>query len=167
MLSSTNFTNETQRANTEMALKERVRDFCCAMEIRDSSNQRLKQSQEDYNVAKSRVESIRNPATNITRYGTTFPLGRPLRSDSVPVLFFFTFFFLLLTIGMILNLNHVVLIWNRPVGISLFQQIYESFAQASWMYNLLLIAGSFALAFGIYYGISKTKPELLGLKKDT
>ena len=68
---------------------------------------------------------------------------------------------------MILNLNHVVLIWNRPMGINIFQQIYDSFAQASWMYNLLLITGSFALAFGIYYGISKTKPELLGLKKDT
>ena len=166
-LASINIFNETQKANAELSLKEKVRDFCCAMEIRESSNQRLKQSQEDYNVAKARVESIRNPATDLTRYGTTFPLGRPLRSDSVPVLFFFTFFFLLLTIGMILNLNHVVLIWNRPMGINIIQQIYDSFAQASWMYNLLLITGSFALAFGIYYGISKTKPELLGLKKDT
>ena len=166
-LSTTNFSDSTQRSNVEISLKEKVRDFCCAMEIRESANQQLKQSQEDYNVAKARVESIRNPAANVTNYGTTFPLGRPLRSDSVPMLFFFTFFFLLIAVGMILNLSNVVLIWNRPVGISIFQRVYESFSQASWTYNLLLIGGSFALAFGIYYGIAKTKPELLGIKKDT
>lgn len=166
-LSTLNFTDSTQKGNAEASLKEKVKDFCCAMEMRESANQRLKQSQEDYTVAKARVESIRNPATNVTNYGTTFPLGRPLRPDSVPVLLFFMFFFLLLATGMILNLNHVILIWNRPVSVSIFQRIYESFAQASWMYNLLLIGGSFALAFGIYYGISKTKPELLGLKRDT
>lgn len=166
-LNSVSFSDPTQKGNAEISLKEKVRDFCCAMEIREQANQRLKQSQEDYNVAKARVESIRNPTTGITRYGTTFPLGRSLRSDSVPVLMFFIFFFLLISVGMILNLNHVILIWNRPISITIFQRIYESFAQASWAYNLLLIGASFLVAFGIYYGISKINPALLGIKKDT
>ncbi len=143
------------------ALKTAMNDFCCAMWARNEYDQRYKEAQTDYDIAKRRVESVRNPPANLSYMGTVIPLPRPLRSDSVPILLITSLVFCILALGMLLNLGNVQLAYVGPrsYGPGFFQMLAESFRQTSWMVLAITVVVSAGLAGGIYYAIQKTHPE--------
>jgi hypothetical protein len=59
--------------------------------------------------AEERAELLDKPYSKTTRWETWFPLGRPLRSESLPVLLSFALLFLTLSLGMFLRLASIQL----------------------------------------------------------
>ena len=147
----------------EQILKDSMNDFCCAMWARNEYEQRFKEVKQDYDIAKNRVDSLRNPPANLSYFGTLMPFPRPLRSDSVPILLGISLVFLILALGMLLNLGNVQLAYVGPrsYGPGFLSQLGDSFRQTSWMVIAITMAVSAAAAGGIYYGIQKTNPEWL------
>ena len=147
----------------KQALRQSMKTFCCAMRARIDYEERYREAKEDYEVAKQRVESVRSPAAQVSYLGTVIPFGRPLRSDSVPVLLSFIFFFIIMSLGLLLSLGNVQIAYMTPrsYGPSSWQQLTDSYRQTSWPVLLITIAISMGIAFGIYYGVQKTYPEWL------
>lgn len=59
--------------------------------------------------AKERARLLKDPYAKISVWETWFPLGRPLRQESVPVLLSLSIFFLTLSLGMFLRLGGIEL----------------------------------------------------------
>lgn len=59
--------------------------------------------------AEERAELLDKPYSKTTRWEAWFPLGRPLRSESLPVLLSFALLFLTLSLGMFLRLASIQL----------------------------------------------------------
>lgn len=156
----------TNLGTLSTSLKQQVFNFCCLYDAKLQLHTEYKQILQDYNTAKARVESIRDPATGIQDKGTTFPFGRPLRSDSVPFVLAFSFIFLIVGLGLALQIGNVKLAYAAPesYGPSIFEILREQFQQTSFLVVAIIVVVSMAVAGGIYYGISKTHPEWLGLK---
>jgi hypothetical protein len=55
-------------------------------------------------AARERAHLLRDPNSETTVWESWFPLGRPLEKQSVPVLWFFSIVFLILTIGLFLQM---------------------------------------------------------------
>jgi hypothetical protein len=142
-------------------LRTSMNDFCCAMWARTEYDERYKEAVLDYDIAKRRVESVRNPPANLSYMGTVIPLPRPLRSDSVPILLITSLIFCILALGMLLNLGNVQLAYVGPrsYGPGFFQMLAESFRQTSWMVLSITVVVSAGLAGGIYYAIQKYNPD--------
>jgi hypothetical protein len=136
-------------------LKQSMKDFCCAMYTRKELENTYREAQQDYSVAKQRVDSVRNPPAQVSAYGTTIPFGRPLRSDSVPILLGTTLLFIILALGILLNLGNVQLAYVGPrsYGPGVFQQLIDSYRQTSWSVLLITVAASAGVAIGIYYAV--------------
>lgn len=147
-------------------LKDRTFQFCCAYEAKLKLNTDYQQILQDYGTAKARIESVRNPAGDLQDKGTTFPFGKPLRSDSVPFLIAFSIVFLIIGLGLLLQVGNIKLAYSAPpsYGPSIIDILYEQFQQTSYVVFLITVLGSFAAAGGIYYAILKTKPEWFGMK---
>jgi len=134
--------------------------FCCTLENKKAIETQLRQAQEDNTVAKARISSVRNPAGDVSPKGTTVPFGRPLRSDSVPILLAASLAFLILAMGLLLNLNSIEIAYTAPGGFpNLYQQLIESWYATSWMLLGLTVVGSAAAAGGIFYWIFKQHPN--------
>jgi hypothetical protein len=148
------------------SLRQNVFDFCCLYDAKQRLHTDYQQTLSDYTTAKARVESVRDPASEIQNKGTTVPFGRPLRSDSVPFVLAFSFVFMILGLGLLLQIGNIKLAYSSPAsyGPGLFDILAEQFQQTSLPIFAITIVGSFVAAGGIYYGISKTHPEWLGLK---
>ena len=144
-----------------LTLRNSMKEFCCAMNARIDYEDRFNEAKQDYEVAKQRVESLRNPVSQVSYLGTVFPFGRPLRPDSVPVLLSFIFFFIIMSLGLLLSLGNVQLAYMAPMsyGPTYWQQLVDSYRQTTWSVLLITIILSFGIASGIWYGISKTHPE--------
>lgn len=147
----------------KVVLKQSMKDFCCAMWARREFETRHAEAEEDYKIAKQRVESVRDPPANLSYMGTIVPLGRPLRSDSVPMLLITSLVFLILGLGLLLNIGNVQLAYVGPrsYGPGIFERLIESYRQTSWGVLGITIVLSAAAAGGIFYGIQKTYPEWL------
>jgi hypothetical protein len=158
-LGQTYSTTEDDKAT----LRNSMNTFCCAMWARNEYDERYKEAKQDYDIAKNRVDSLRNPPANLSYFGTLMPFPRPLRSDSVPVLLGISLVFLILALGMLLNLGNVQLAYVGPrsYGPGFLSQLGDSFRQTSWMVIAITMAVSAGAAGGIYYGIQKTRPEWL------
>jgi hypothetical protein len=157
-------TNTSAQINNDrVVLKQAMSDFCCSMWARNEYKQRQKDAQEDYEVSKYRVESVRNPPAKLSYLGTVIPLPRPLRPDSVPILLIISLVFLIMALGMLLNLGNVQLAYVGPrsYGPGFLTQLMDSYQQTSWMVLLITVVVSAGSAFGVYYGIQKTHPEWL------
>jgi hypothetical protein len=152
--------------NLSSTLRQNVFDFCCLYDAKQRLHTDYQQTLSDYTTAKGRIESVRDPASQIQDKGTTVPFGRPLRSDSVPFVLAFSFLFMILGLGLLLQIGNIKLAYSSPpsYGPGLFDILAEQFQQTSLPVFAITIVGSFVAAGGIYYGISKTKPEWLGLK---
>lgn len=148
-------------------LKTAMRDYCCAMWVRKNYEDQLSQAKQDYQIAKQRAESLRNPPADVSYKGTIVPLGRPLRPDSVPVLLSVTFIFFIVALGLLLNMQNIqfTLTKTGPGLTSVLLQVFDSYRQTPLSVLGLTIVGAAAVAGGIFYGILKTKPELLGYKE--
>ena len=146
-------------ANTTAPSQTLITDalkFCCTIENKKAIETQLRQAQEDNTVAKARISSVENPAGDISPKGTTFPFGRPLRSDSVPILLAASLAFLILAMGLLLNLNSIEIAYTAPGGFpNLYQQLIESWNATSWMIIGLTVTASAAVAGGIFYWIYK------------
>ena len=142
-------------------LRTSMNDFCCAMWARTEYNQRYKDAVTDYDIAKRRVESVRNPPADLSYMGTVLPLPRPLRSDSVPILLITSLVFCILALGMALNLGNIQLAYVGPrsYGPSFFQRLADSYRQTSWAVLIITVLVSAGVTGGIYYGIQKSKSE--------
>ena len=150
-------------ANTSAPTQTLITDalkFCCTLENKKAIETQLRQAQEDNTVAKARVSSVQNPAGDVSPKGTTVPFGRPLRSDSVPILLASSLAFLILAMGLLLNLNSIEIAYTAPGGFpNLYQQLIESWYATSWMLIGLTVVGSAAAAGGIFYWIYKQHPN--------
>lgn len=154
------------QAALSISVQEKVFSFCCIMNARKEAEERLATAKEDYAVAQQRIATIRDPPSQISYFGTRVPFGRPLRPDSVPVLLAISIALVIVSLGMILNLSSIQLAYKAPPGggPSVFDMLYVSYQQTSWMLLAGTVVLSVAAASGIYYGILKTKPEWLGVK---
>lgn len=161
-----NATDYVLTQDDQQILRNKMNEFCCAMWMRNDIQNHYNDAKQDLEVAKKRVEVTRNPPADVSYLGTYVPFGRPLRSDSVPVLIGVTLTFLILSLGLLLNLGNVQLAYVAPrsYGPSFFQNLVESFRETSWPLLGITVAASAAVAGSIYYGIQKTHPEWLGLK---
>lgn len=147
------------------SLRGSMKDFCCAMWARKEYQTRYQSAKQDYDVAKGRAESTRNPAADLSYRGTTFPLGRPLRPDSVPVLIAVTLTFFIFGTGILLYQGNVKFIYTGT-GAGFLTQLIDSFRQTSGSVLGITIVGAAVLAGGGFYGVLKTHPEWLGYKKE-
>ncbi len=148
-------------------IKDKVQSFCCVLQARKTAEQQLQEAKEEYAIAEGRVKSLRKPEADVSVFGTRVPFGRPLRTDSVPILLAVTITFIILSLGILLNLSSIQLAYKAPPGGGLglfFQNLYFSYQQTSWMVLGITVILSAAAAGGIYYAIQKTHPEWLGLK---
>lgn len=151
--------NSNTTAPTQILIQDALK-FCCTLENKKAIDTQLRQAQEDNTVAKARISSVQNPAGDVSPKGTTFPFGRPLRSDSVPILLAASLAFLILAMGLLLNLNSIEIAYTAPGGFpNLYQQLIESWNATSWMIIGLTVAGSAAVAGGIFYWIYKQHPN--------
>jgi hypothetical protein len=109
----------TRDADTTAPTQTLIQDalkFCCTIENKKAVETQLRQAQEDNTVAKGRVSSVQNPAGDVSPRGTTFPFGKPLRSDSVPILLATSLAFLIMAMGLLLNLNNITISYSSPGG---------------------------------------------------
>ena len=148
------------------AVQTRVQSFCCVLNARKTAEQQLDSAKEDYAIAQQRVSSIRKPEAGISSFGTRVPFGRPLRTDSVPTLLAVSIAFIILSLGMILNLSSIQIAYKAPLGSgpSFFDSLYISYQQTTWTVLAITAILSAGAAGGIYYAIQKTHPEWLGLR---
>ena len=148
------------------SVKTQVQSFCCVLNARKTAGQQLQNAKEEYAIAQSRVASIRKPETGISSFGTRVPFGRPLRTDSVPILLAVSLTFIIISLGMILNLSSIQIAYKGAPGggPSFFDTLYFSYQQTSWTILALTAVLSAGAAGGIYYAIQKTRPEWLGLR---
>jgi len=142
------------------ALVTNALKFCCTIENKKKIETQLLQAKEDNAVAKARVASVQNPAGDISPKGTTFPFGRPLRSDSVPILLACSLAFLILSMGLLLNLNSIEIAYTSPGGFpNFYQQLIDSWNMTSWAIIGVTTAGAAAVAGGVFYYIYKRHPN--------
>jgi hypothetical protein len=64
--------------------------------------EQIVKEKEGIEIAKQRVSYVRAPATKTSFYQGWFPIDRPLKAISIPILSGFTFFFAVLSIGALL-----------------------------------------------------------------
>jgi len=134
--------------------------FCCTLENKKAIETQLRQAEEDNTVAKARVSSVQNPAGDVSPRGTTFPFGKPLRSDSVPILLATSLAFLILAMGLLLNLNSIEIAYTAPGGFpNLYEQLIQSWYATSWLLIGLTVVASAAAAGGIFYWVYKQHPN--------
>jgi hypothetical protein len=154
------------QASLSTVVKEKVQSFCCVLNARKTAEAQLQQVKEEYAIAQGRVASIRSPEAGVSFLGTRVPFGRPLRTDSVPVLLAVSITFIIVSLGMILSLSSIQIAYKAPPGggPSFFDSLYFSYQQTSWMILALTVVLSAGASGGIYYAIQKTHPEWLGLK---
>lgn len=154
-------------ADVQRTLNEAVHDFCCTYKAKKELQTRLERVQTEYETAKHRADVTRDPAADIYDNGTTVPFGHPLRSSSILFLLIAIALFTILSLALLLDLGNVQILYRSsaiPGSPSIFTRLLESFRQSSWLFILLLVAGSGGIATGIYFAIAKTHPEWLGLK---
>ena len=134
--------------------------FCCTLENKKAIETQLRQAEEDNTVAKARVSSVQNPAGDVSPRGTTFPFGKPLRSDSVPILLATSLAFLILAMGLLLNLNSIEIAYTVPGGFpNLYEQLIQSWYATSWLLIGLTVVASAAAAGGVFYFVYKQHPN--------
>jgi hypothetical protein len=153
--------NANDTSDDALELRNAMKEFCCAMSARIEYEQKYKEATQDYEVAKQRVESVRNPAAQVSYFGTAFPFGRPLRPDSVPILLSFIFFFIIMSLGLLLSLGNVQIAYMAPqsYGPSYFQQLVDAYRQTTWAVLLITVVASMGIATGIWFGVKRAKPE--------
>lgn len=138
---------------------DRVKEFCCTLRNKQTLTQSLLKAREDNQVAKARVASQRNPAGQLSDLGTTFPFGRPLRPDSVPLLLASTLILFIMSLGVLLNLNSIEIAYTAPGGFTFFTSLYDSYMNTSNTMLTLIVAGSAATSAGLFYAVYKYHPD--------
>lgn len=76
--------------------------YTLQQEIENLRNE-LKQEQETLSEAKERSETLRDPYTKTTWWELWFPLGRPMKKETVPVLLSVSIFMLVFSLGIFLR----------------------------------------------------------------
>jgi len=140
-------------------ITDRMKEFCCTLNNKQTLINSLRKAREDNQVAKARVASQRNPAGQLSDLGTTFPFGRPLRPDSVPLLLASTLVLFIMSLGVLLNLNSIEIAYTAPGGFTFFSSLYDSYMNTSNTVMALIIAGSAATSAGLFYAIYKYHPD--------
>ena len=82
--------------------------YSLQQEIEDKQKS-VNEMEETAKEAEERAELLDKPYSKTTRWETWFPLGRPLRTESLPVLLSFALLFLTLSLGMFLRLASIQL----------------------------------------------------------
>jgi hypothetical protein len=96
--------------------------------------------EEEVHIARRRVENLRRPDRDVSFYQGWFPIDRPLRHHSVPILIGFTILFFTLFIGFILSAMGIQfgfdasILLNSPAG-NFMKQLTPAF----WVTVVLLV----------------------------
>lgn len=77
-------------------------------------------------TAKERASRLDHPYSQITRHETWFPLGRPLREGSVPVLLSISILFLILSLGMFLRMISTDFRFESDILTRLFPSYFQT-----------------------------------------
>lgn len=145
----------------KVLLKRSMNDFCCAMWAREDLQERHGQAVQDMDVAKRRVEAIQNPPNHLSYFGTVVPFGRPLRPDSVPILLSISIVFLILSLGLLLNLGNIQLGFSGigGTGPSYFSEVGSYFQETNRTVLILTVLVSMAVGGGIFYAFFRPTPD--------
>ena len=145
---------------TNTNLKTAVNQFCCTYAAKKQLQADLETATEEYNVANDRANSVEKPTRDVSPYGTYIPFGRPLRTDSAPLLLVFTLIFLIFSIGLLLNIGSIQLSYKSPGPGPFYyfiQEVITSFQTTSWSVLVPTILVSVGATAGIYYALQKQK----------
>jgi hypothetical protein len=82
----------------------------------DMAEKEAKETQVSVKEAKERATLLEQPYAKTNHWESWFPLGRPLRQESVPVLLSFAILFLTLSLGMFLRLAGFLFIFQTPLS---------------------------------------------------
>ena len=105
----------------------------------------ITQSEADSSVARDRVAYIRHPERNTSYYESWFPMDRPMRTSSVPIIVGLTVFVILF--GILIIMSFMGIDFNiviHPTLQGLMQYLYTQFTWLTFIQALLTI-------YSIYY----------------
>jgi hypothetical protein len=140
-----------------------ARQYCCTIYNANKKKEAAINAKQDYEIALKRAEVTRDPATSVSRYGTHFAFGKPLRFSSIPYLLTIIIFFSILSIGILLEIS------GRTVSISssgpswfsnLLSAFSSSWSQSDSSFKLILIVISVLVGAIGYYGAGKLREYL-------
>lgn len=134
--------------------------YCCTAYNNIQKKQAVVNAKQDYEVSLKRAEATRDPAANISRYGTHFAFGKPLRFSTVPYLIAISIFFLVLGIGLLLEITGTsVQISTSGLSSSggLIESFKSSWSQTTGSFKIILILISIVVGAVGYYGADKLK----------
>ena len=115
-----NFMNYFKRCinNDSISRQDKSSEIYTIQKTLDEKREELKDKEEIAAQAKERASLLEKPYNKTTVWEAWFPLGRPLKKESVPVLLGLSIFFLVLSLGIFLRLASIELQFT-PQGYSL------------------------------------------------
>ena len=134
--------------------------YCCTVNNNIKKKEDLLKAKQDFEISSKRVEVTREPAANISRYGTHFAFGKPLRFSTIPFLIAISIFFLVISLGILMEVGGTRISISSS-GPSFFSQFIETFT-SSWSqtessFKIGLIAISVLVGAVGYYGADKLR----------
>lgn len=134
--------------------------YCCTVHNNIKKKEELIKAKQDFEISSTRVEVTREPAANVSRYGTHFAFGKPLRFSTIPFLIAISIFFLVISIGILMQIGGMQISISSS-GPSFFSTLIETFknswSQTESSFKIGLIAISVAVGAVGYYGADKLR----------
>ena len=149
---------EKSPPSTDGAIGDNAVKYCCTIFNTQKKKQDVINAKEDYDIALQRAEATRDPASKVSRYGTNFAFGKPLRFSTIPYLIAISIFFLLLGLAFYMQLGGISISISSS-GPSKFAELVSAF-KSSWSdsagsFKIILILISVVVGAAAYYGASK------------
>ena len=118
-----NMTRCLQKEITERS--ERAGDIYRIQDELTQEEKEAKGMEQTAKEAKERAKLLNNPYSKTNRHELWFPMGRPLKPQSVPVLLSIAIFFLILSLGMFLRLANIEFKLVSPLFAYVLPQRYR------------------------------------------
>ncbi len=147
-------------ATSKEDLTKIARQYCCTIYNANKKKEAALNAKQDYEIASKRAEVTRDPATSVSRYGTHFAFGKPLRFSSIPYLLTISIFFFILSIAILLEISGrtISISSSGPSWFSNFLSAFtSSWSQSASSFKVSLIVLSVVVGAIGYYGAEKLK----------
>ena len=134
--------------------------YCCTIHNTEKKKKQVLNAKQDFEIASKRAEVTRDPASHISRYGTHFAFGKPLRFSSIPYLLTLIIFFFILSIGILLESSgqKISITSSGPSWFGNFISTFtSSWSQSEGSFKISLIVISILVGAVGYYGAEKLK----------
>lgn len=95
----------------------------------------LQEQQETIQISKDRLSYLKDPEMHVSYYQSWFPMGRPMKEITVPILIGFSTFMTIASFGYLLFLGNIHFILRTPPASpdSPFARIFAQFTPAFWL----------------------------------